>query len=66
MVVHESLKLNRFQHVAIPDNSAFFSRFEGVRPTSASFSGDDDSSPELQSKIDAIAAGKKLVESEQE
>lgn len=63
MIIPDQLKLNRFQHVAIPENSTFFSRFEGVRPTSASFSGDDDT-PELQSKVDAIVNGSKLVAAE--
>lgn len=60
MIVKESLKLNRFTYTDIPDNCAFFSRFEGVRPTSTAFSGED-ASPEIQSKIDAIVSGEKLV-----
>lgn len=65
MVVTEQLKLNRFQHVAIPDNCTFFSRFEGVRPTDAHFAGDD-STPELQSKVDAIVNGMRLAKEDQE
>lgn len=65
MIIPDQLKLNRFQHVAIPENSTFFSRFEGVRPTSTAFAGDDDT-PEIQSKVDAIINGSKIVSAEQQ
>lgn len=65
MVIPDSLKLNRFQHVAIPENSTFFSRFEGVRPSEAHFSGDD-GTPELQSKVDAIVNGMRIAKEEEQ
>lgn len=56
MVVKDSLKLNRFQNVAIPENSTFFARFRGVLPTGSDFSGDENI-PDVQSKLGAIIEG---------
>lgn len=54
MVTIDALKLNKFKPVRLPKNSTYFARFGEYNPDSSHFSGEDDDTPLVQSKLDAI------------
>lgn len=54
MFIPEKMKLNRFQHVNIPKNRSYFSRYGFNNMDENSYTGDE-VAPPSRSKIDTLA-----------
>lgn len=61
MFVVEKLKLNKFVHVEIPNNSDFFYRLSGARPVAPenAYTGDE-YMPNSMNKVDMLAAADRV------
>lgn len=60
-MIPEKLKLNKFQHVAIPKNRDYFSRYGFVSSPASQYSGDDINKMS-SNKIDDMVEGERVVQ----